>query len=248
MIKAEDAIRTARSLLGTPYAELDCINLIKAVIRRSPGGVPKYTTAHVPALWASGDAAGKYRDLTERRLSILNPRAGMLAFKGSATGHGEPHHVGLVTMEGTVIHSSSAKGRVVETPLTGREGWTLLAVHRHIELEREGRSRMTYKARVATEEGSLNLRTGPSKKEKRVAVIPKGETVDVLSDANEEWSYVKHGEQSGFAFRKYLERIEEDPGESPEQWCVCIPCRSEAQASEWMQMLANAYVCMRGND
>ena len=40
MIRTEDAIATARALLGTPYAELDCINLIKAVIRRAPGGVP----------------------------------------------------------------------------------------------------------------------------------------------------------------------------------------------------------------
>ena len=45
MIKAQDAIRAARSLIGTPYSELDCINLIKRVIRTAPGGVPWYTTA-----------------------------------------------------------------------------------------------------------------------------------------------------------------------------------------------------------
>ena len=32
MIKSSDAIRTARRLIGTPYSELDCINLIKKVI------------------------------------------------------------------------------------------------------------------------------------------------------------------------------------------------------------------------
>ena len=45
MIKTQDAIRTARALIGTPYSELDCINLIKRVIRTAPGGVPWYTTA-----------------------------------------------------------------------------------------------------------------------------------------------------------------------------------------------------------
>ncbi len=261
MIKAEDAVRTARSLLGTPYAEMDCINLIKAVIRRSPGGVPKYRTAGTASLWASGDASGTYRDLTERRLSILNPRAGMLAFKGLPRGYGgEPHHVGLVTGAGTVVHSSSAKGKVVETPLDSREGWTLLAVHRYIDTssvscadsfprgEARKENDMTYKALVSTEEGGLNLRTGPSAKEKRIAVIPKGETVDVLAEANEEWAYVKYGKRSGYANRSYLQRIEEEPDESPEQWCVCIPCGSEAQASEWMHMLASAYICLRGND
>ena len=32
MIKSSDSIRTARRLIGTPYSELDCINLIKKVI------------------------------------------------------------------------------------------------------------------------------------------------------------------------------------------------------------------------
>ena len=51
MVKAADAIQTARSLIGTPYSELDCINLIKRVIRTAPGGVPGYTTAGTNTLW-----------------------------------------------------------------------------------------------------------------------------------------------------------------------------------------------------
>ena len=35
MIKTQDAIATARALIGTPYSELDCINLIKRVIHSS---------------------------------------------------------------------------------------------------------------------------------------------------------------------------------------------------------------------
>lgn len=50
MIKAQDAISAARALIGTPYSELDCINLIKRVIRTAPGGVPLYTTAGTNAL------------------------------------------------------------------------------------------------------------------------------------------------------------------------------------------------------
>ena len=44
MIKTSEAIRTARALIGTPYSELDCINLIKKVIRTAPGGDKRYTT------------------------------------------------------------------------------------------------------------------------------------------------------------------------------------------------------------
>ena len=59
MIKAKDAIEKARSLIGTPYKELDCINLIKKVIRTSPGGVSNYTTAGTNTLWKSYDASPK---------------------------------------------------------------------------------------------------------------------------------------------------------------------------------------------
>lgn len=38
MVKAADAIQTARALIGTPYSKLDCINPIKRVIRTVPGG------------------------------------------------------------------------------------------------------------------------------------------------------------------------------------------------------------------
>ena len=69
MIKAQDAIRAARSLIGTPYSELDCINLIKRVIRTAPGGVPWYTTAGTNALWASYIASDKYRDIIWRQAS-----------------------------------------------------------------------------------------------------------------------------------------------------------------------------------
>ena len=56
MIKTQDAIAAARGLIGTPYSELDCINLIKRVIRTSPGGAPGYTTAGTNTLWNSYNA------------------------------------------------------------------------------------------------------------------------------------------------------------------------------------------------
>ena len=114
MIKTQDAINAARALIGTPYSELDCINLIKAVIRRSPGGVPWYTTAGTNALWASANASAKYRDLTWRQEGIAGARAGMLAFKRHG---GDVHHVGLVTGArlpqqdcGECLHARSVRG------------------------------------------------------------------------------------------------------------------------------------------
>lgn len=134
MIRYQDAIAVARSLIGTPYAELDCINLIKKIIRVAPGGVRSYTTAGTNSLWKSYSMSKKYKDLTWRQTGLSGARAGMLAFKANGD---DVHHVGIVTERGTVVHASSAVGRTVETPLGRAEGWTLLAIHRYIAPAKE---------------------------------------------------------------------------------------------------------------
>ena len=209
MIKASDAIRIARSLIGTPYAELDCINLIKKVIRDAPGGVKTYTTAGTNTLWRSYDAAAKYRDLTWRQAGLSGAQAGMLAFKADGE---DVQHVGIVTGEGTVIHSSSTQGGrgVVETPLTSEENWTYLAVHKCIETEEvteeseaEAMAAL-YKARVITEKDPLNVRQVPETG-KVIDKIPSGAVVEVYSTG--EWPRVRYGETMGYVSAKYLERI-----------------------------------------
>lgn len=130
MIQAEAAIRAARGLIGTAYSELDCINLIKKVIRTCAGGDKRYTTAGTNELWNSFDSVPKYRHLIWRQAGISGAKAGMLAFMGVGTG--DVSHTGLVTERGTVIHSSKSRGGVVETALTAKAGWNGLGVHRMI--------------------------------------------------------------------------------------------------------------------
>lgn len=128
MIKAGEAIVTARKLLGTPYKEMDCMALIRAVVRKSAGGVADYRCEGTNWLWRSIDNASKYRHLTWRQESISGAKAGMLAFKRSGE---DVHHVGLVTEAGTVIHASSVFGYAVETALDG--SWHCLGQHKYIE-------------------------------------------------------------------------------------------------------------------
>ena len=130
-IKYNNAVRTARMMLGQPYSEIDCIRLIVMIIRKSPGGDPEYRCEGTNWLWRSINNAKKYRHMTWQQEGIEGAKAGMLAFKRDGD---DIHHVGFVTREGTVIHSSSVQGRVVETPLDGT--WHLLAEHRDIEVEK----------------------------------------------------------------------------------------------------------------
>lgn len=217
MVKTMDAIRTARSLIGTPYSELDCIGLIVRVIRTSPGGVGAYRTAGTNTLWASYGASAKYRDLTWRQDGIAGAQAGMLAFKRRGT---DVHHVGLVTGDGTVIHSSSAAGKVVETPLNA--SWHFLAVHRYIEAqelpqqaapaapsggslwdETEEMQMEAYKMTVVA--SSLNIRDEPDVKGRKIGRLSEGAVVTVQAEMENGWKYVSYGDRgSGYVDGIYL--------------------------------------------
>ena len=212
-VKANNAIRSGRLLIGTPYADLDCINFIKKIIRTAFGGVPGYTTAGTNALWDSYNASAKYKDLTWRQEGITGAKAGMLAFKRDGS---DVHHVGLVTGMGTVLHSSSKNGRgVVETPLSAAEGWNLLAIHRHITVAKEEEemiqvitdSKALYSAVVNTESGALNIREWP-KTGPVIGRVPKGRTVEVLAEAGDGWPKIRYGESTGYVDESYLARAE----------------------------------------
>lgn len=224
MVKAADAIQTARSLIGTPYSEIDCIGLIVRVIRTSPGGVGAYRTAGTNTLWKSAEASAKYRDLTWRHEGISGALPGMLAFKRRGT---DVHHVGLVTGDGTVIHSSSAAGKVVETKLD--ESWQLLAVHRYIEAqelpqpaapaapsggslgdETEETRMEAYKMKVVA--SSLNVRNEPGIGGDRIGRLSEGAVVTVQAEMENGWKYITYGDGAlGYVDGSYLAEYVEPP-------------------------------------
>lgn len=220
MITAKNAIAEARRHIGTPYAELDCINLIKKVIRTAPGGVKGYTTAGTNALWKSYAMSAKYKDLTWRQEGLTGAQAGMIAFKADGEDY---HHAGIVTDAGTVIHSSSTQdGRgVVETLLTAKEGWTHLAVHRYISAalisaeKEETMENYNAKIKLNDVESTVNVRNGPSTDNRKIGALHHGAPVNVQAEAGD-WLYITYGDNGvGYVHKDYVERVEE--GEEPEE-------------------------------
>lgn len=237
MVKTMDAIRTARSLLGTPYSELDCIGLIVRVIRTSPGGVGAYRTAGTNTLWRSAKASAKYRDLTWRQEGITGAQAGMLSFKRRST---DVHHVGLVTGDGTVIHSSSAAGMVVETALDA--SWKLLAIHRYIEArpsgaglgdETEDTQMEAYKMKVVA--SSLNVRNEPGIGGTRIGRLGEGAVVTVQAEMENGWKYVTYGDGAvGYVDGSYLEEyVEPAAQEAPKITIIDSAGNHFAPVGDW---------------
>ena len=219
MIQAEVAIRSARGLIGTAYSELDCINLIKKVIRTSAGGDKRYTTAGTNELWNSFDGAPKYRHLIWRQSGISGAKPGMLAFMGVGTG--DVNHTGLVTEQGTVIHSSKSRGGVVETALTEKAGWNGLGVHRMIGVdysEGGGKAKVNEaekifgNAAVNITSGYLNIRDGASTRSNVIAKAANGVRVNIIREAGGTgWVFgaLESGE-AGYMASEYL--VEDAPG------------------------------------
>ncbi|MFQ9063378.1 MAG: SH3 domain-containing protein [Oscillospiraceae bacterium] len=214
MIKTSEAIRAARALIGTPYSELDCINLIKKVIRTAPGGDKRYTTAGTNELWNSFDSVPKYRHLIWRQTGISGAKPGMLAFMGVGTG--DVDHTGLVTERGTVIHSSKSRGGVVETALTEKNGWNGLGKHRMIAVcddNAEGGDTMFGNATVKTQTAGsyVNLREGASARAAVIGKVYDGERVNVLREAGAGWIYGKmQAGAEGYMSADYI--VEDAPG------------------------------------
>ena len=213
MIRAGEAIGAARGLIGTSYETLDCINLIKRVIRTGAGGDRRYTTAGTNALWDSDSKRGRYRDLTWKQTGISGAKPGMLAFMGVGTG--DVNHTGLVTERGTVIHSSKSRGGVVETALTEKAGWNGLGKHRMIAVEEsDGKSAggepaesAEYRYVTVCAGGGLRMRTKPNGR--YMQMIPDGTRLAVLEE-KDGWLRAEYRGHTGWISGAYCRRDGED--------------------------------------
>ena len=207
MIQAQDAIQTAKGLMGIPYSKMDCMAMIVQIIRKSLGGVKSYRCQGTNWLWNSIENSGRYRHLIWRQEGIVGAKAGMLAFK--RYGADDVGHVGLVADGGMVIHSSSEEGRgVVMTPLTKQQGWDALGIHRYIEpreTQEETWMENGSSYQVMTRDDPLSLRDAP-KTGRVIARIPAGAVVQ--ADGDGEWLRVEYEGLKGYAASRYLQRME----------------------------------------
>ena len=207
MIRAETAIRMARGLIGTSYETLDCINLIKKVIRTGAGGDKRYTTAGTNELWNSFDSAPKYRHLIWRQSGISGAKPGMLAFMGVGTG--DVSHTGLVTERGTIIHSSKSRGGVVETELLAKAGWNGLGVHRMIAVAENVDAAPTGTTYIVCAQTGLRMRKRPDVRGEYMQMLPDGAVIVAL-ETRAGWIKTTYKGYTGWVSGEYCCKAGED--------------------------------------
>ena len=207
MITSDTAIRMARGLIGTSYETLDCINLIKKIIRTGAGGDKHYTTAGTNALWDSDGKSGKYRDLTWKQAGISGARPGMLAFMGVGTG--DVSHTGLVTERGTVIHSSKSRGGVVETELSAKAGWNGLGVHRMIAVAENADVAPTGTTYIVCAQTGLRMRKRPDVRGEYMQMLPDGAVIVAL-ETRAGWIKTTYKGYTGWVSGEYCCKAGED--------------------------------------
>ena len=207
MIVSDTAIRAARSLIGTSYETLDCINLIKKVIRTGAGGDKRYTTAGTNELWNSFDSAPKYRHLIWRQSGISGAKPGMLAFMGVGTG--DVSHTGLVTERGTVIHSSKSRGGVVETELSAKAGWNGLGVHRMIAVAENADAAPTGTTYIVCAQTGLRMRKRPDVRGEYMQMLPDGAVIVAL-ETRAGWIKTTYKGYTGWVSGEYCCKAGED--------------------------------------
>ena len=139
-------------------------------------------------------------------------------------GTGDVSHTGLVTEQGTVIHSSKSRGGVVETALSEKNGWNGLGAHRMIDVDyaEGGKTEVSEaekifgNATVSVTSGYLNIRKGASTRSKVITKAANGARVNIIREAGGT-GWVFGALESGEAGYMSSEYLVEDTPESGDQ-------------------------------
>ena len=135
----------------------------------------------------------------------------MLAFMGVGTG--DVSHTGLVTEQGTVIHSSKSRGGVVETELSAKAGWNGLGVHRMIEVngymnDEDVQIGVKYSIGEYTVsyENGLRLRKRPSLTGAYMLTMPCGAKLTV-TEIEGDWGKATYNGHQGWCSLAYCDKV-----------------------------------------
>lgn len=127
------------------------------------------------------------------------------------------YHIGLVDDDPQyVINAASTKSGVKRGKLA--DGWCAVGYLRAVDYTNGGDEpveQYIYKAIVdSANDKPVNLRKSPSLIASRIAEVPDGTEVKVLSEHDGDWAVIDTGTKTGYMMRKYLVPINENNSET----------------------------------
>lgn len=150
-----------------------------------------------------------------------DPHPGWAALVDPTPDTPDNNHIGIVGADGeTVYEARGTQSGFVTSKVTDRK-WTKFGRFRDVDygdgretetMPEDGGTRVYYRAEVATENGKLNVRSGPGTEYGVLFKLARGSVVDVLFEYPNGWDWISDDGDHGYVSHKYLRKV--DPSQS----------------------------------
>lgn len=145
-----------------------------------------------------------------------DPHPGWAALADPTPDTPDNKHIGYVGEDGeTIYECRGTKDGFVKSSIHDKR-WTKYGRMTFIDygegsvepLPDDGGTRVYYRAEVATENGKLNVRSGPGTEYGVLFKLARGSVVDVLFEYPSGWDWISDDGDHGYVCHKYLRKVE----------------------------------------
>ena len=137
------------------------------------------------------------------------PHPGWAALADPTPDTPDNNHIGIVGADGYTIYEARGTTSGFVTSNTANAKWTKYGRFKDVDYSKEVPTMDTpYTARVNTDTGALNIRTGPGMGYGILGTAKKGEIVKVITHGSD-WDFAECQIGSGYVATRYLTPIEE---------------------------------------
>lgn len=226
----------ATAYLGRSYDEMDCHDLINAMLGDMGIGKRYNGSNH---LWRSmtwtgtpEEAVKAFGTVPVGALLFIVVRDGGEVARGYHDDLGNAEHVGVKTGTGKgAIHSSASRGGVLESEFHDKTicngGWNYVGLMTEFdygfttpEEEPSGVPTVnaaTYATVTASSGGTVKMRQKPSRKCDLYWDVPVGATVEILGPETKGWYPMRYGGRNGYMMAEFVQIDHEPTPDVPDE-------------------------------
>lgn len=229
MVNAEKLAQAGFKYLGRSYEEMDCQKFVERCLNDCGNStdLPGSNAWYRKMTWVGSpeECKSRFGTIPAGAFLYIWANDGGEEARGYHDGKGNASHIGLVTGTGKgAIHSSQSRGEVCESEFKGKTikhgGWNRVGLWDQVDYGEKINRILTgqsggdpdpggdepvsdYATVFAPSGETVNLRKKPSTSSDRLAKVPIGTKVPLLS-YGEQWCYVEYNGISGYMMTEFL--------------------------------------------